>query len=56
MKQLTERRTAQGNATKDEWPGMVRQFLLPSLSLLPEHLDGFELLDALLGDANPWKD
>ena len=47
---------AQRNATKHERPGMVRQFLLPILPLLTDNLDGFKLLDSLLGYANPWED
>ena len=56
MKQLAGRWTTQRNATEHKRPGMVRQLLLAILALLTHHLNGFKLLNGLLGDANPWQD
>jgi hypothetical protein len=49
-------RLAQRQPTKYEGAGVVGDCLLAIFSLVADHLDGFELLDGLLGDANSWED
>ena len=49
-------RPPQRQPTKYEGAGVVSNCLLAIFSLLADHLDGFELLDGLLGNAYPWKD
>ena len=56
MKQLAGRWTTQRNATEHERAGVIRHILLPILPLLANHLDGLELPNGLLGNANPWED
>jgi len=56
VKQLVSRGPAERETAEHKRAGVVSQFLLPILALLADHLDGFQLLDGLLGDANPWED
>jgi len=49
-------RSAERNATKYERAGVISDVLLVLLTLLADHLDGFELLEGLLRDSNLWKD
>jgi hypothetical protein len=53
---LISRRLAQRQSTEDEGAGMEGNGLLATLPLVADHLDGFKLLDDLLGDANSRKD
>jgi hypothetical protein len=49
-------RLAQGEAAKYERAGVISDVLLATLSLLADHLDGFEFLESLLRDSNLWED
>jgi hypothetical protein len=48
-------RLAERQSTKNEGPGVEGDCLLAIFSLVADHLDGFQLLNGLLGDANPWE-
>jgi hypothetical protein len=49
-------RLAQRQSTKYKGAGLEGDCLLAIVSLVADHLDGFQFLDGLLGDADPWED
>jgi hypothetical protein len=56
MNQLASGWSAQWKATKYEGARVISDYLLSMFPLLADHLDGLQLLDSLLGDANLWED
>ena len=56
MSDVVRGRSAERNAAKYERTGVISDVLLVLLTLLADHLDGFEFLECLLRDSNLWKD
>ncbi len=49
VRQLTAFGAAQRKPAEDKWPGMEGEFLFPSVALLADKLDGFELVEPPFG-------
>ena len=56
MSDVIHGRSAERNAAKYERAGVISDVLLVMLTLLADHLDGFEFLESLLRDSNLWED
>lgn len=56
MSDVVRGRAAERNAAKYERAGVISDVLLAMLTLLADHLDGFEFLETLLRDFNLWED
>ena len=52
MSDVVRGRSAERNATKYERAGVISDFLLVLLTLLTDHLDGFEFLESPRRDSN----